>query len=295
MTLLDQLNDRQREAVTATEGPLLVLAGAGSGKTRVLTYRIAHLVQDLGVPPRHVLAFTFTNKAAGEMKERLAHLLGGSPRDLWVGTFHATGVRILRLKGSAIGVDPGFSIYDTDDQETLVRRILKDLEMTDRDLTPRTVRSAISSAKNALLTPAEFEERAESFREQKIARVFAEYRTRLKAANALDFDDLIGETIRLLRGTPRRAGDVRGPVPLRAGGRVPGHQRGPGPAHRPPGLGPPQPVRGGGRRPVHLRLARGRRGQHPLLRAHLSPAPGWSAWSRTTAPPRSSSTRPTRW
>ncbi len=202
MSLIDELNEHQREAVLATEGPLLVLAGAGSGKTRVLTYRIAHLILGMGVAPRSILAFTFTNKAAGEMRERVAGLLGGSPRDLWVGTFHSTGVRILRLKGKDLGIDPGFSIYDTDDQEALIRRILKDLEMAERDLTPKTVRSAISSAKNALMTPKEFEDRAESFRDQKIARVFAEYKNRLRSANALDFDDLIGEPIRLFEEHP---------------------------------------------------------------------------------------------
>jgi DNA helicase-2/ATP-dependent DNA helicase PcrA len=205
LSLVDDLNEPQREAVLAAEGPLLVLAGAGSGKTRVLTYRIAHLILERGVAPRNILAFTFTNKAAGEMKERVAGLLGGSPRDLWVGTFHATGVRILRLKGRAVGIDPGFSIYDTDDQESLIRRILKDLEMAERDLTPKSVRSAVSSAKNVLMTPQEFEDRAESFRDQKIARVFAEYRTRLRSANALDFDDLIAEPIRLFDENP----DVR--------------------------------------------------------------------------------------
>ncbi len=202
MKLLDSLNDRQREAVTATEGPLLVLAGAGSGKTRVLTYRIAHLVRDLGVEPRHILAFTFTNKAAGEMKERVYDLLGGAPRDLWVGTFHATGVRILRRKGQARGIDPGFSIYDTDDQESLLRKILKDLDLADRELAPKAVRSAISGAKNALVTPEEYEAQAESFRQERIARIFAEYQKRLRASNALDFDDLIGETIRLFEENP---------------------------------------------------------------------------------------------
>jgi DNA helicase-2/ATP-dependent DNA helicase PcrA len=202
LTLLDSLNDRQREAVLATEGPLLVLAGAGSGKTRVLTYRIAHLVRDLGVEPRSVLAFTFTNKAAAEMRDRVHGLLGGAPRDLWVGTFHATGVRILRRKGQELGIDPGFSIYDTDDQESLVRKILKDLDLAERDLTPKAARSAISAAKNRLLTPAEFEAQAETYRDEKIARIFAQYQKRLRAANALDFDDLIGETIRLFEERP---------------------------------------------------------------------------------------------
>ncbi len=205
MSLLEALNDRQREAVLCTEGPLLVLAGAGSGKTRVLTFRIAHLVHDLGVEPRAILAFTFTNKAAGEMRERVSGLLGGSPRDLWVGTFHATGVRILRLKGQKIGIDPGFSIYDTDDQESLVKRILKELQLAEKDLTPKAARSAISAAKNALVSPTEFEEAAQTFRDEKLARIYREYATRLRAANALDFDDLIGEPIRLFEEHP----DVR--------------------------------------------------------------------------------------
>jgi DNA helicase-2/ATP-dependent DNA helicase PcrA len=202
LKLLEQLNEPQREATLATEGPLLVLAGAGSGKTRVLTYRIAYLIHGCGVEPRSILAFTFTNKAAGEMKERVSYLLGGAPRDLWVGTFHATGVRILRMKGSALGIDPGFIIYDTDDQEALIRKILRELDLGDRDMTPKAVRSIISSAKNVLQTPAEFEEAADSFRAQKIARVFAEYQKQLRAANALDFDDLIGEPIRLFEQNP---------------------------------------------------------------------------------------------
>jgi DNA helicase-2/ATP-dependent DNA helicase PcrA len=201
-SLLDQLNPPQREAVLATEGPLLVLAGAGSGKTRVLTYRIAHLIHGCDVPPHAVLAFTFTNKAAGEMKDRVAYLLGGTPPGIWVGTFHATGVRILRLEGRAVGVEPGFVIYDTDDQEAVVRRILKDLDFGDRDLSPKAVRSVISSAKNELLTAADFEKRAETFREGKIARIFHEYQKRLDDANALDFDDLIGRTIRLFDEHP---------------------------------------------------------------------------------------------
>jgi len=202
LKLLDDLNTPQREAVLATEGPLLVLAGAGSGKTRVLTYRIAHLVHGLGVSPRAILAFTFTNKAAGEMRERVAYLLAGAPRDLWVGTFHATGVRILRLEGRALGIEPGFVIYDTDDQEALIRRILRDLDLTDRESSPKAVRSAISAAKNDLLTPADLEAQAESFRDQRIVRIFVEYAKRLRDANALDFDDLIGEPIRLFEEFP---------------------------------------------------------------------------------------------
>ena len=205
MSLLQDLNEPQRKAVETTEGPVLVLAGAGSGKTRVLTYRIAHLVHDHGVDPRNILAFTFTNKAAGEMKDRIGRILGGIPHGLWVGTFHATGVRILRLAGHHIGVVPGFSIYDVDDQETLVRRILKDLDFADREMTPRQVRGAISSAKNALVTPARFAEEADSYRQERIAKVFTEYDRRLRGANALDFDDLIGEPLRLFEEHPQVA------------------------------------------------------------------------------------------
>jgi ATP-dependent DNA helicase UvrD/PcrA len=202
VTLLDALNPPQREAVVTTRGPLLVLAGAGSGKTRVLTHRVAHLLQDCGVPPRHVLAFTFTNKAAGEMKDRVAFLLGGAPRDLWVGTFHATGVRILRQSGTAIGIDRGFVIYDTDDQEALLRRILKDLDFSDRDLSPKSVRSQISAAKNALLGPEALAAQADGYRSERVARVFAEYQKRLRSHRALDFDDLIGEPLRLFAERP---------------------------------------------------------------------------------------------
>lgn len=202
MTFIEALNPPQRDAVLTTDGPLLVLAGAGSGKTRVLTHRVAHLIQDCGIQPRRVLAFTFTNKAAGEMKDRVAHLLAGAPRDLWVGTFHATGVRILRHSGPAIGIDRGFVIYDTDDQESLVRRILRDLDMTDRDMSPKAMRSAISTAKNALTSPEAFAAEADGYRAQKIARVYAEYQKRLRAHHALDFDDLIGEPLRLFAERP---------------------------------------------------------------------------------------------
>jgi ATP-dependent DNA helicase UvrD/PcrA len=200
--MLEALNPPQREAVLTTDGPLLVLAGAGSGKTRVLTHRVAHLIQDCGVQPRRVLAFTFTNKAAGEMKERVAHLLGGAPRDLWVGTFHATGVRILRQSGPAIGIDRGFVIYDTDDQESLLRRILRDLDLNDRDMSPKAIRSAISAAKNALLGPEAFAAEAEGYRAERVARLYAEYQKRLRAHHALDFDDLIGEPLRLFAERP---------------------------------------------------------------------------------------------
>jgi DNA helicase-2/ATP-dependent DNA helicase PcrA len=163
---------------------------------------VAYLIHGRDVEPRAILAFTFTNKAAGEMKDRVAYLLGGAPRDLWVGTFHATGVRILRQAGTAIGIDPGFTIYDTDDQEALLRSILKELGWAERDLSPKAMRSAISAAKNALLTPAAFEASADTYRAQKVARVFTEYDRRLRGANALDFDDLIGEPIRLFEEHP---------------------------------------------------------------------------------------------
>jgi len=202
MNLLEDLNPPQRLAVETVDGPVLVLAGAGSGKTRVLTYRIAHLIHDLGVAPEAVLAFTFTNKAAGEMKERLGGLLGGIPPRLWVGTFHATGVRILRARGDRLGIRPGFSIYDVDDQEKLLRGILSDLQMADREFTPRSVRATLSAAKNALVSAEAFEATTETYRDQKVARVFHEYTRRLREANALDFDDLIGEPIRLFEKHP---------------------------------------------------------------------------------------------
>jgi DNA helicase-2/ATP-dependent DNA helicase PcrA len=195
--ILGALNPAQRSAVERTDGPVLILAGAGSGKTRVLTHRIAWLVRSLEVDPREILAFTFTNKAAGEMKARVAKLVGPSATSMWVGTFHSTCVRILRASGRHLGLLPGFTIYDSDDQEMLVKRAIIDLNLGGKELRPRAVLSAISGAKNSMKTPEAFERSATTYYEEMVARIYAEYQKSLRKANALDFDDLIGETVRL--------------------------------------------------------------------------------------------------
>ncbi len=196
------LNPAQLEAVRAGDGPLLVLAGAGSGKTRVLTYRIADLLRR-GVAPAQILAVTFTNKAAGEMRTRIAQLLGPSvARMLWIGTFHATCSRMLRISGAAIGVDPRFLIYDDDDQRALVREITRALDVDERQFPPSAVLAEISRAKNDLIDHVAFATRAETFREEVIGRLYAAYERRLAECRALDFDDLLVRAVQLFRGHP---------------------------------------------------------------------------------------------
>ena len=195
---LDTLNPAQREAVECTTGPLLVLAGAGSGKTRVLTYRIAHMIADEGVRPWQVLAITFTNKAAAEMRERLQGLLPGGVRGMWVCTFHAMCVRMLREDAEAIGFRPNFSIYDDDDSRRLVRDIMGDLDVDTRQFPLNMIRSKISSAKNALVGPDELSDLAADPATAKAARVYDELQRRLARANAMDFDDLLVRAWELL-------------------------------------------------------------------------------------------------
>ncbi len=192
------LNDRQREAVLTTEGSVLVIAGAGSGKTRVLTERIGYLVGELRVSPYEILAFTFTNKAAREMKDRLERAHPGATEMLWVGTFHATGVRILRRHGEAAGVKRDFSIYDTDDSTGLVKAILAKNPNDARFVkSPRVLRDRISRMKNDLITPELAAQRALAAGEQRVAALYAEYERDLRKANALDFDDLINKVVEL--------------------------------------------------------------------------------------------------
>ena len=198
MSSVNQLNDRQREAIHATEGPILVIAGAGSGKTRVLTERIRYLAADLRVSPYEILAFTFTNKAAREMKDRLERMAPGATEMMWVGTFHATGVRILRRHGEAAGVRRDFSIYDTDDSMGLLKAILSRFPNDARFIkSPRTLRDRISRMKNDLITAAMCAERAVGIGEQRVAALYAEYEKDLRRANALDFDDLIMKVVEL--------------------------------------------------------------------------------------------------
>ncbi len=199
--LVADLNPRQREAVLFDGGPLVVVAGAGSGKTRVLTRRIARLVAS-GVAPWRILAITFTNKAADEMRRRVIELVGSDAERMWVSTFHAACVRMLRRNVDRIGYRPGFSIYDDGDSRRLVEHVLDDLGIDQRRFPPRAVLGVISSAKSDLVDAAAFEERAGTIYERRIAQAYAEYERRLVAANAMDFDDLLVRTVRMFRDNP---------------------------------------------------------------------------------------------
>lgn len=200
--LLGRLNADQRAAVTHGAGPLLVLAGAGSGKTRVITHRIAHMILELGVHPTRIVAVTFTNKAAAEMRERVEALVGSRLIGAWIGTFHALCVRILRRDGGAIGLEPGFNIYDTDDQKALIKRILKAEAGDEGGPAPRALLSRISRAKNALSGPEELAAQAFTAERKLTARVYALYQQALRQSNAVDFDDLLLRTIELFREHP---------------------------------------------------------------------------------------------
>ena len=201
---LSHLNPEQREAALHFEGPLLVLAGAGSGKTRVLTHRIAWLIDEMGVDPEKILALTFTNKAAGQMRDRVRALLRKEPAGMWIGTFHAVGARILRRDATKLGWTPGFQVYDADDTENLTKRIIRDdLRLDLKRWPPRAVHSAISSAKNELVTPDEYARGAFDPFQQKVAEVYPLYQKALRDANAFDFDDLLVKPVELLRTNPR--------------------------------------------------------------------------------------------
>ena len=199
---IDSLNPAQREAVLTTEGPLLVLAGAGSGKTRVLTFRIAHMLGDLGVKPWQILAITFTNKAAAEMRERLAALIPSGTRGMWVCTFHAMCVRMLREDADLLGYTGQFTIYDDDDSKRMVRDIMQALGIEQKQFPINMIRSKISSAKNAMIGPEDMLKSADSPNDKKAAQVYMELERRLRAANAMDFDDLLVRTLELLRTRP---------------------------------------------------------------------------------------------
>lgn len=200
MSIYDTLNEPQREAVYYTEGPLLILAGAGSGKTRVLTHRIAYLIEEKGVNPWNILAITFTNKAAGEMRERVDRLVGFGSESIWVSTFHSMCVRILRRHISLLGYDTNFTIYDADDQKTLMKDVCKLLQIDTKIYKERALLVAVSHAKNELVTPEEFRLNAGGdFSQRKIAEVYEEYEKQLKANNALDFDDLLIKTVQLFQ------------------------------------------------------------------------------------------------
>ena len=200
--LLDGLNDAQRLAVLATEGPTLIVAGAGSGKTRVLTHRIAHLIKDKRVPPTAVLAITFTNKAAREMQERLRHLVGPVVKAMWVSTFHSACVRMLRRSGSHLGYTSTFSIYDEGDAERLMTQVCRQLDYDPKRLSARSMRNAVSAWKDQLIDPETAADRALGWFEKKAAEAYGLYQRRLAESNAMDFDDLILQTVRLFQEHP---------------------------------------------------------------------------------------------
>ena len=202
---LKSLNPDQREAVTAMGGPQLVLAGAGTGKTRVLTARIAHLIMEGGVRPENILAVTFTNKAAGEMRERITNMLGADAKGLWLGTFHSIGLRILRREGGYLDITPEFTVYNDDDQISLIKLVMKELGMNDKTFSPRAIQTRIDQAKNELIGPEDFllnGKGAGGFFAEKVQRVYAKYQEMLKEMNAVDFGDLISGPVKLFRDKP---------------------------------------------------------------------------------------------
>lgn len=200
---LKGLNKQQHEAVTTTQGPLLIVAGAGSGKTRVLTFRIAYLLQQYKAAPNEILALTFTNKAAREMKERITKLIGDKAHKLWMGTFHSIFSKILRFEAEKLGYGKDFTIYDTSDSETVIKQILQELNFDPKEIKPKTIRNKISDAKNQLISPEDFQNRfVSSTLDDITARVFKIYQTRLKQSNAMDFDDLLVKPIELFEENP---------------------------------------------------------------------------------------------
>jgi len=201
--LFDELNPSQREAVAATDGPVLVVAGAGSGKTRVLTYRVAHLIRDLNVSPYGILAITFTNKAADEMKDRVGRLVGGVARGMWVSTFHSACVRILRRDAPMLGYKSGFSIYDDIDARRLVEWCVRDLDLDPKRFPPKSIRAAISNAKNELIDFETFRDRGSGIYHEKVSDVYRMYQQRLLEASAMDFDDLLMVTVELFGAFPK--------------------------------------------------------------------------------------------
>ena len=207
MSIYDSLNKEQKEAVLCTEGPLLMLAGAGTGKTRSLTHRIVYLIEEAGVNPWNILAITFTNKAAEEMRERACALVGPGSENLWISTFHATCSRILRRHIDLLGYDKNFTIYDASDQKSLMKEVLKSMKIDTKQFSEKAVLSEISAAKDEGKSPLDYRnEQGENFRSMKIAEIYEEYQKRLKENNALDFDDLLVKTVELFRSEERRVG-----------------------------------------------------------------------------------------
>ncbi len=203
MSIYETLNEQQKKGVFTTEGPVLILAGAGSGKTRVITHRIAYLIEELGVNPYNIMAITFTNKAAGEMRERVDDLIGFGADSVWVSTFHSSCVKFLRRYIDRIGYDNNFTIYDTGDQESVMKDVCKVLQIDTKNMKPKTILSAISSAKNELISPEKFAKNAQgNFAMMKMAEAYKEYQAALRKNNALDFDDLLVKAVELFENVP---------------------------------------------------------------------------------------------
>jgi DNA helicase-2/ATP-dependent DNA helicase PcrA len=268
---LRALNPEQRAAVETLDGPLLVLAGAGTGKTRVLTTRLAHILAQRKAWPGEILAVTFTNKAAREMKERIGGLIGGMVEGMaWLGTFHSIGVKILRRHAELVGLKSDFSILDTDDQIRLLKQLIQAEGIDEKRWPARQLAAHIDGWKNRGLTPDKVPAgEGAAYGNGLGADLYRQYQERLKVLNAVDFGDLLLETLRLFQEQRRRAGRVPEEVQVHAGGRVSGHQRGAISVAAPARPGPPQHLLRRRRRPVDLWLARGRGRQHPALREGL--------------------------
>ncbi len=203
-SMLADLNPEQIKAVKHAEGPALVVAGPGSGKTRVLTHRVAHLIQELKIPELNILCVTFTNKASGEIKSRVSSLLAGKAELPWSGTFHSICARILRKDGYLIGIPPSYVIFDTDDQESLIKGIIKDFGIDPKKFHPKAVAETISSAKSELISPSSYESYAQGYFQKSVAKIYPEYQKRLRNINAVDFDDLLAETVNLFQQVPEQ-------------------------------------------------------------------------------------------
>jgi DNA helicase-2/ATP-dependent DNA helicase PcrA len=202
MDILSELNPAQRQAVEAIDGPVLILAGPGSGKTRVITHRVAYLIRVCKVNPRRIMAVTFTNKAAREMEARLKKLVSTSVDQLTMGTFHAICARILRIDGKAMGIDPKYVIYDDDDQIALIKRSFEELRLDPKQYNPSAVASAISHAKSKMMSPAEYQKSNRSYFEEIVGRVYEHYQQLLTESKALDFDDLLLKVVELFLKHP---------------------------------------------------------------------------------------------
>ena len=268
--LLGGLNDIQREAVLHTEGPVLIVAGAGSGKTRALTHRIAYLVRERDVRPGQILAITFTNKAAREMARRVEGWSArGAAGGMWILTFHSTCARLLRREHPHLGLPSTFTIYDDGDTERLISGIVRDLDIDPKRFPPKAMAAAIGKAKDQVIDADASASSRRNFYEEMVAKVYRAYEERKKEAGALDFDDLITETVRLFRDHPDVLAPLPGAVPVPAGRRVPGHDPRPVRAGEPARRPLPQRLRRRRRRPGRVLVARRHHPEHPRLRARL--------------------------